>query len=265
MMRPAEFWNALAPHHARIENSYFDLPSLRRIAGEIQRPVLVVGAGQGLIVAELRKNGGQCDGVDFSEEMIRHARIRRGLALIHADAKALPFEAGAYRTIIYATGVVDFTGDDREIALMMDEARRVVDRSGKIFVAFYRLSAATEDFLVRLGLLQGNVLHHRASMEIHRLNPLRALRWVAQRAKVGPCSAAVWMLRAWACSTRQEKRNAFEMRKIFTKKQPGDDLMLRASEQQPYRNEAEIRNLFMRLAIPIQKLETFESCFVAQI
>jgi hypothetical protein len=57
-----EFWDALAPHHSAIENSYLDLPSLRLIQHDICPPVLVVGAGQGLIVAALQKQGLQCDG-----------------------------------------------------------------------------------------------------------------------------------------------------------------------------------------------------------
>ena len=88
----SEFWDAMAPHHSAIENSYLDLPSLRRIQHDIFPPVLVVGAGQGLIVAALQEHGLQCVGVDLSLEMIKYARIRRGLELIHADAKALPFE-----------------------------------------------------------------------------------------------------------------------------------------------------------------------------
>jgi hypothetical protein len=53
--RSSDYWDTLAPHHASIENNYLDLPSLRRIVHDIHQPVLVVGAGQGLIVAELRK------------------------------------------------------------------------------------------------------------------------------------------------------------------------------------------------------------------
>ena len=106
-MKPtSDFWDALAPYHSEIENNYFDLPSLRRIIHEVGEPVLVVGAGQGLIVAELKHRGLQCDGVDFSAEMIRYARLRRGLDLIQADAKAMPLKSGSYQTIIYATGVI---------------------------------------------------------------------------------------------------------------------------------------------------------------
>src|ERR1043166_10290651 len=112
-----DFWNALAQFHAEVEDSNFDRASVRRLLPEIESPVLVVGAGQGLIVAELRKHGYECAGVDLSPEMIRHAQLRRGLALVQADAKALPFPAASYQTIIYATGVVDFTADRKSTRL----------------------------------------------------------------------------------------------------------------------------------------------------
>ena len=70
-----EFWNALAPHHEALEDSYFDLASVRQLLPAIQQPVLVVGAGQGLIVGELRNRGFQCDGVDLSPQMINYAKL----------------------------------------------------------------------------------------------------------------------------------------------------------------------------------------------
>ena len=265
MTRSSNFWDALAPHHSKIENSFLDLPSLRRIVHDIYPPVLVVGAGQGLIVAELQKKGFQCDGVDLSSEMIRYAKLRRGLDLVLADARAMPFGKGTYRTIIYATGVIDFISDEEEIRVIMNEARRIVDHSGKIFVAFYRLSAATEDFVVRLGLLRNNVLRHRETLEISRLNPVQAIAWVAKRAKVGYFRAAILSVGSWAFSSWQEKRNAFRMQRIFAKANAADALIQAAPEKQAYRNEAEIRNLFTRLAIPIKQLGAFGSCYIVQI
>src|SRR5947208_11240384 len=180
MSHASDYWDALAPHHSSIENHYLDLPRLRRIINDIHQPVLVVGAGQGLIVEELLKNGFHTDGVDMSSEMIRYAKRRRGLAIIEADAKALPFGAGAYETIIYATGVVDFMGDEEQIGVILNEARRITSQSGKIFVAFYKLSAASEEFLAKLGLLSNNVLSLREILEIYRLNPVQAIAWVAK-------------------------------------------------------------------------------------
>ena len=150
-----KFWDALAPHHAAIENHYLDVPTIRRVASELVEPILVVGAGQGLIVAELRKLGRQCEGVDWSTEMIRYAQLRRGMKLIHADARAMPLPERSYGTVIYATGVIDFTQDEETIRAMLQEGGRVVTDSGKIGVAerrpdgggfreFHRLSDAVD-------------------------------------------------------------------------------------------------------------------------
>ena len=265
MTRSCDFWDALAPHHTSFENNYLDLPSLRRIVHDIHQPVLVVGAGQGLIVAELRKNGFRSDGVDLSSEMIRYAKARRGLEFVQADARAMPFGEGTYETIIYATGVVDFIGDEEQIRMIMHEARRTISRSGKIFVAFYRMSAASEDFLARLGLLRNNVLSLREALEIYRLNPVQTIAWVAKKAEAGYFRAGMLSLRSWALSTMQEKTTAFKMQRIFRRMDPANLLINATPERQPYRNEPEIRNLFRRLAIPVKQVKASGSCYIVQI
>lgn len=265
MKQTFDFWDALAPYHSALENNYFDLPSLRRILPEVLEPVLVVGAGQGLIVAELQKRGLHCDGVDFSPEMIRHARLRRGLSLIQADAKAMPLPDAAYQTIIYATGVVDFISDEVEIKRIMDEAGRIVSPTGCILVAFYRGSPAIERLLAELGLLRNHVLLQRESLVINQLNSFHALRWVAQRAGVGYLRAVVMLLRTMLFSTLREKKTAIEMKKIFRKTNAASSLIESAPEKLPYRNEAEIKNLFGRLGVPMKQLRTLSSCFIVKI
>jgi len=262
---PAKFWDALAPRHSTIEDDYFDLSSLRLILYHIHQPVLVVGAGQGLIVEELRKNGFQTDGVDFSSEMIRYAKTRRGLELIRADARALPFQDGAYQTAIYTTGVIDSIAEEEDIRLVMSEARRVLDRSGDIFVAFYRFSRTTESFLTRLGILKDNILYVKESLRIHQVSPLQAIARVANKAEIGLFPAAILSLRSWFLSPMREKQRAFNMRKIFKKMDNPSSLISTAPERQPYRNEPQIRHLFNRLAIPIKGFETSATCYVVQI
>jgi len=86
----SDFWGRLAQHHAEVQDTNFDLASVRRLLPEMESPVLVVRAGQGLIVAELRQRGHECDGVDLSSERIRQTNLRQGMMLIQADATALP-------------------------------------------------------------------------------------------------------------------------------------------------------------------------------
>ena len=265
MTQPSNFWDELAPYHAAIENNYFDLPSLRRILPGLGESVLVVGAGQGLIVAELLKMGFQCEGVDFSAEMIRYARLRRGLSLIQADAKAMPLKAGAYQTIIYATGVVDFIADEAEIKRIMDEAARIVSPMGSIFVAFYRASAAVESLLTKLGLLHNHILLQREALELNRLGSFQMLGWVANKAGVGYFGAAVLLMRMTLFSTLREKLTALKMKMIFRQMNDANSLIESAPEKMPYRNEAEIRNVFDRLGIPLKQLTTLSNCIIARI
>ena len=259
------FWDALAPHHAAIEDSYLDLASTRRILPEIRSPALVVGAGQGLIVAELQKRGLQCDGLDLSAEMIRYAGLRRGLTLVHANAKAMPFAERTYGTVIYATGVIDFTGDEDGIKMMLKEGRRVVNDSGKIFVAFYRVSHVLEDFMARVGLLSNSEMALRQSLELYLLNPVQMISWVAGRAGLSYFRALATLLRISALCTMQERRMTSRMQRICRRMVAPRILINAAPEKQPYRNEREIRNLFQRLKIPIKQFRALGSCYIVRI
>jgi SAM-dependent methyltransferase len=260
-----QFWDVLAPHHAAVEDSNLGLASLRRILGLVREPVLVVGAGQGLLVAELRKQGFACDGVDLSAEMIKHARLRRGLALVQADAKSMPFETGQYRTIIYATGVIDFTADEEEIRAILKEGKRIVDPSGAIFVGFYRMSRGLENFLKKTGLLKNNVLSHRQCLEMYLLNPVETIAWVARQAGVSYFRSASLVLRMSALTTMQEKMLTFRVQRIFANREVARALIQAAPEKMPYRNEAEIESLFTRLEIPTRKIQLCGSCVIVQI
>jgi len=261
----SDFWDALAPHHSAIEDHYLDVPTIRRIMKDLQRPVLIVGAGQGLIVEEIRKGGIQCDGVDLSSEMIRYAKLRRGITLIHADAKAVPVAGRSYGTVIYATGVIDFTEDEAGIRLMLEEGKRIIKEEGKIYVAFYRISAALESFSERVGLLNHNTMVLGPIFELCLLNPGQMITWVANKTGLSRFRAALLLLQITAGSTRQEIGMTFRMQKIFHRMKDPQLLINAAPKTEPYRNENEIRRLFERLAIPIKQLGIFTSCFMVRI
>ena len=260
----SDFWDALAPYHASIENNYFDVPSLQRIIGDVDEPVLVIGAGQGLIVEALMQRGLKVDGVDISAEMIRYAALRRKISLVNADARALPFGEGSYDTIIYATGVVDFIDDDSAIQEMFHEARRILIPSGKIFVAFFRMSAPLESFLTRLGLLKGNLVAFQEMMTMHQKTPLQTVAWTSQKANLNYIRTLGLLFRSWFLSTAKEKRAAASMQSIFKKMPQADSLINAAPLHQPYRDESAIRSLFARLAIPISSMEATESCYIVR-
>jgi len=257
----AAFWDALAPHHAAIEDNYFDRASVRTIRHRLREPVLVVGAGQGLVVSEIRRCGLRCDGVDYSSEMIRWAKLRRGIDLIRADAKALPFEDGSYQTVIYATGVIDTNGDDAEIERFLSEGRRVA-RDGDIFVAFYRLGAPLATFLRRVGLLRDDVLDERACLELYLHSPQHTTARVARRSGTSSLGAALMLMRLWLWSPRREKRLSRELARILKRTANPRALVDTAPRSQPVRDAAAIRALFRRLLIATRELYVLENCFI---
>jgi len=260
----SDFWNTLAPFHAEVENTNFDLASVRRLMPEIKSPVLVVGAGQGLIVAELRKQGHQCDGVDLSGEMVRQAKLRRGITLIQVDARSMPFPAASYETIIFATGVLDFTAEENQIRAMLAEGRRVLRESGQMFAAFYKLSAVQENFLTTVGLLCNGEVALRQSFELYLLNPFQMVGWTAKRTSLGYFRAAMAMVRVSVLSTMHERRVTFGMRRVFRKLHDPRRLIETAPEKHPYRNKTAIENLFKRLGVPIKQFSNFSTCYVVR-
>jgi predicted TPR repeat methyltransferase len=98
------YWESWAPHLHFFEDTFLDLESIEKLTSVIQDPVLVVGAGQGLLVERLRAKGFDVDGVELSANMIKYAKKRRGIDLVQADARKMPFADGTYETSIITTG-----------------------------------------------------------------------------------------------------------------------------------------------------------------
>ena len=106
-----KWWRAWAPYWEEIEDRHLGVFLTEKLLENMKSPVLVVGAGQGLVVEHLRKRGFAVDGIDLEKEMIFQAKKRRSLVFVRADAAALPFENDHYQTVIIATGVADYISE----------------------------------------------------------------------------------------------------------------------------------------------------------
>ena len=115
-----------------------------------------------------------------------------------------------------------------------------------------------------MGLLRDNMLLHRECLELYLLNPVQMVGWVARRAGTGSLGVAMLLFRLAVFGPLQDKILTFRMQKIFRNLDDPNALIQSAPEQQPYRNETEIRKLFERLAIPLKEIRTFPSCWIAR-
>ena len=132
------YWDAWAPVWAELENFFFETDSINLILEKLEPPVLIVGAGLGLVVEHLKNSGIECDGLDLSKQMLAKAKELRGLDLIHGDAAEMPIKDNTYNSCISASGVIDFIGDEDVIKKIIAEMRRVTTASGNVFVAAVR-------------------------------------------------------------------------------------------------------------------------------
>ena len=262
----ARFWETWAPYLSYIEDNHLDLANIQKLGGLISDPVLIVGAGQGLLVEQLQKSGHKVDGVDLSPQMVRYAAERRGLKLIEADARRLPFANQTYNTTIIATGVVDFLDDDAQIGLIANEAKRVTRDFGKVLVAFVGAHPAAERFARHIGLITDNgIFRQRRMYQLTRLPPWEAVKAIRKETQMGVFSAFREFLIMQMFLPRKEKRLAKSLAKMWKEANNPQALIDSAIESLPYRTEEDIRALFSRLQLPIDKLLVFGNCSVVQI
>jgi len=91
---------------------------------------LDVGCGSGGNSDVLRRLGWDVTALDMSEEALRAAR-RRGLRVLRADARTLPFRDGEF-DLVLSTDAWEHVEEDERVAA---EAHRVLRPGGTLFVA----------------------------------------------------------------------------------------------------------------------------------
>ena len=66
-----DWWGTWAPFWDHMENQHFSTFVTEDLINEIDSPVLIIGAGMGLIVDFLQKKGYKTTGIDLDETMIK--------------------------------------------------------------------------------------------------------------------------------------------------------------------------------------------------
>lgn len=265
----SRYWNVWAPYWSQIEDNYLDLESLDRLSSLIESPVLVVGAGQGLLVEHLGSKGLAVHGVDLDPLMIEYARRRRGLRMILADGTRLPLAGKSSRTTIVATGVVDLMDDEQLIRSIITEAVRVTNHDGSVLVAFYRLNPKAERLFRSAGLItHEDRLLQKTVYEMARMSVPELIATVSRLAGVSSLRAFLMLARFPLTLPARERRMARSLARMLRKAARDlgsmDPLLDSAIEQVPFRNEESIERLFSRLDLPVHEMHVFDTCHVVR-
>ncbi len=260
------YWETWAPYWSYFEDSMLDIEGIQKLSIDIVDPVLVIGAGHGLLVEQLLQKGFKVDGVDLSPQMIKCAKERRNIDLICADARKLPFADGSYQTVVVATGVVDFMDDEQQIKDIVTEARRVTVANGKTLLAFYRFHPKAEKLMKYIGVITDNdSWRAKRTYEFMSMNSREFISALKRESNVSIIGGISVFIRGNMFLPKKEKRSSkawAQLWKRVRRENYASVIIETTPEQLPYRLEPQIRALFERLGQPIQRIYPYDSCTV---
>jgi SAM-dependent methyltransferase len=250
-----------------------NLDNLSPIIPLIKSPILVVGAGQGLLVAELRKKGFNTEGIDLSPQMVAYAEKRRGIKLFLANANNMPFEKGQFKTTIIATGVIDFLNDSAQIAAILNEVRRVTDAQGEIIVALFGLTPQAEELAKYIGVLSDNRADVKMFGQIMMGSKNPAKEIIALIRKDPNKSIPGLILRFIRSFMSMPKRIIARIKggralknKMRAGEIQGPEVLLdNLPDYMFVRSNEQIRELFAGLNFPPRNVYVFDNCKIAQL
>ena len=273
MSKPKEWWKAWSPFWEYMEDSHMSIAVTESIIYDIASPVLVIGAGQGLVVNYLQKKGFTVDGLDLEKEMIEQAKSRHSINLIHGDAKNLPFKDKKYKTVIISSGVVDYITDKELIKQIINEALRVTALRGNLFIAYYKIHPVIEKVYKELGVIDSSKNLHRKRMfdidKIARKNPLNCISSIMKWTNKKYLPTLVHWTKLGLTLPKEIKTERKKMDFIFdlAKKKNIDvkDLYDSIPDNIPYREENDIAVLLKELEFNFNRINIYNDCVLVNI
>jgi ubiquinone/menaquinone biosynthesis C-methylase UbiE len=270
MKKNESYWESWAPYWSYFEDNFLDKESIDLLASTIESPILIVGAGQAMLVEHLQNKGFKVDGLELDPQMIKYAKNRRGIDLIQADARKMPFADNNYMTSIIATGVIDFIEDKELIESIINETLRVTNDTGTVLAAFYKYHPKVEDMLRYAGLITDNgYCRFRRLYELPWLGPMKSIKAIKKEANINMLNAFVFTVRTQMFLPRKEKKIMKNWAKLWKKVNDElDDAQLlieTVPEKIPYRSKEQIQRLFENINIPIRNMSFYYSCTIVQL
>jgi ABC-2 type transport system ATP-binding protein len=268
----AKWWNTWAPIWEHMEERHMGSETISKIYSQITSPVLVIGAGQGVLMKYLIKKGFIVDGIDLNDNMISHAKKRNNIKIIKADAKKLPFKNNSYKTVIISSGVVDYIEDEALISKIINEAYRVTSPNGNMFVAFYLENEALEKIYKNLGVIANNKLYHKRIFAIDQMvnssfTKLKPIPHIVKWSKRNIISIFIY----WTFIGITRPKVLFDERNTMfgildqakKHKLDPDELINSIPDEVPYKDFNTIKTLLNRLSIRYNSLVRYRECALA--
>lgn len=264
------WWARWSPYWESYEDQYLGSRVIKYLSGYIESPVLLIGAGQGLLLENLKKKGLSAFGIDYTREMIKAGTERRGVKSSLADARALPFGKNQFKTVIIASGVIDTMAEVDQIRRIADEAMRVTSPFGNLIVGFYQFSPVVEKTYRRLGALDDSgIFHMRRIFDISRdTDPRRCVPMICRWTGRSTIETFLWFTYTGITLPRYLRGNDKKLKKVI-EAAAGDgigaqELIESVPAELPYRKAPEIRDLLDELGMEDSRLDYHDDCITSR-
>jgi ubiquinone/menaquinone biosynthesis C-methylase UbiE len=264
------WWSTWAPFWDMIENRHFGTVTTDYILNDVVSPVLVIGAGQGLIVRYLKEKGYDAVGLDLNQDMVDIAKSKYNINLVKGDARNLPFEDKSFKTTIISSGVVDYGADEESIKIMIDEANRVTN--GHVYAGFHQVVPKIEKIYRKIGVIDFEKnLRLKRIFDIDKISkkdPLKCIPYI----KKWTNKNFFRILFEWTVigitlpkEMKDEREKFTGIVKMGEPQGITEQMMLDTiPESVPYRSQNEIEELMKRLNTPFLKTVKFDDCVLVQ-
>lgn len=157
-------------YHELIDDLESDL--LRRFV--LDREVLEVGCGTGLILQRIEPLADQAIGLDLSEGMLERA-TRRGLDVVRGDARRLPFDDEAFDVVCSFKMLAHLPDVEQAVREMV----RVTRPGGHLLLEFYNPWSIR--YLIRYGLGTRALVDDQRGATYTRWDPpIEVRRWLPE-------------------------------------------------------------------------------------
>lgn len=272
-MKTDRWWSTWAPVWDHIEDRHFGTRTTEALSDRITSDVLIIGAGQGLIVRYLKDKGIRAVGLDINPDMVRTAKEKYNIDIVEGDAGSLPFDDETFNTVIISSGVVDYGADEAAIARFISEAKRVCRIGGIIFAAFYRIVPPIEKIYRQIGVIDNHNIYHMIRIfevnEIGARRPFKCMYRIHQWSGMDLIRAFFYWTWVGITLPKEFMGERDWINDIFRKAaEMGIEkktLLDSVPDKIPYRAKTDIEALLGRINVRYREIMEFDDCSVVVI
>jgi len=144
-------WDEIAPYWSTMENNGMTMGTYKKVRGEIQFPLAIVGCGSGLLLKNITDEMGKALvwGYDTSSNMLSKLE-QTGYENVSSPLQS---DEKKFNTVIITTGVIDGMTEE-QIKELIDQYKKKTISKGKIILTSFSKSGKKYEIANEMGVIE---------------------------------------------------------------------------------------------------------------